>query len=191
MKIVIGLGNPGKRYVHTPHNTGFAVIDELARCLPCQLRGRFRFRARMGKAIFNRDELLLVKPETYMNRSGITAARVLRHRKLVPADMIVVLDDADLDIGRLRIRATGGSGGHRGLESVIESVKSEEFTRVRVGIGRDSSGQELVEHVLAPCSPEEQEQMVQAVRRAAQAVLCVVESGVETAMNRFNARLGG
>lgn len=191
-KIVVGLGNPGKHYAYTPHNVGFAVIDELASGFSCVLRRSFSFRARIGLVVSakgscgSEEKLLLVKPQTYMNRSGTAVASVLRYRKLTASDMIVVLDDADLDFGQLRIRARGSSGGHKGLTSVIQAMGSEEFARVRIGIGRDNNSKGLVEHVLTPFSAAEWQEMKQIIRRAAQAVLCILNSGVETAMNRFN-----
>jgi peptidyl-tRNA hydrolase, PTH1 family len=188
VKIVVGLGNPGREYEKTPHNIGFAVIDELARQLSSSMRISFRFRARLGKAIVNEQDLLLVKPQTYMNRSGTTTAAILRYKKVLPPDMILVLDDADLDFGRIRIRAGGSSGGHKGLESVIQSVGSKEFPRVRIGIGRSSDGAGLVEHVLDPFSEEEKRQMAEATKKAAAAILMILESGVDAAMNSFNSR---
>ena len=188
MKVVFGLGNPGKHYRHTPHNVGFAVIDKLASRLSCVLKKGFRFKARIGRAILNEEELLLVRPETYMNRSGVAAASILRHWGLTPLDMIVVLDDADLAIGQLRIRVKGSSGGHRGLESIIRAMEGDEFTRVRIGIGRDSGGGGLKEHVLTPFSSGEWQDMEKAVKHAVEAVICILESGTETAMNRFNRR---
>lgn len=188
MKVIFGLGNPGKHYRHTPHNVGFAVIDKLASGLSCVLKKSFRFKARIGRAISNEEELLLVRPETYMNRSGTAVALILRHWGLTPLDMIVVLDDADLAIGQLRIRVKGSSGGHKGLESIIQATDGEEFARVRIGIGRDSSGGGLKGHVLTPFSFGERQDMEKAVEHAVEAVICILESGADAAMNRFNAR---
>jgi len=188
VKIVVGLGNPGRGYEKTPHNVGFAVIDELARQLSSSMRTSFRFRARLGRAIVKGQDLLLVKPQTYMNRSGTTTAAILRYRKVLPSDMIVVLDDADLDFGRIRIRAKGSSGGHKGLESVIQGIGSEEFARVRIGVGRGSGGTGLVEHVLDPFSEEEKRQMKEVTKKAAAVVLTILESGVDFAMNNFNSK---
>ena len=182
------MGNLGRRYERTPHNVGFDVIEGLAKNLACVLRRSFRFNARMGKTTFNNEEILLLEPQSYMNDSGSVVGPVLRYKKAAPADMILVLDDADLDLGRLRIRAKGSSGGHKGLESVIENVGSGEFARVRVGIGRNSDGRNLVEHVLTPFSKNERAEIDKTITRAGEAVLCIIESGVETAMNRFNAK---
>jgi PTH1 family peptidyl-tRNA hydrolase len=187
VKVVVGLGNPGTEYARTRHNVGFAVVDELADRLGCAVRRSFRFSAAMGKAAAGGETVLFVKPRTYMNRSGEAVAPILRFWKVAPPDLIVVLDDADLELGRLRVRAKGSSGGHRGLESVLQCVGSDAFTRVRLGIGRRVEGRDLVEHVLTAFSREELDRMAPAIKAAADAVLCVVESGVEAAMNRFNA----
>jgi PTH1 family peptidyl-tRNA hydrolase len=142
----------------------------------------------MGKAVFRDERILLVQPKTFMNNSGLAVAPILRYNKADVADLLVILDDADLEFGRLRLRAAGSSGGHKGLASIIENVGSEEFARIRIGIGRSSEKSGLVEQVLTPFSKKEQAEMVQTVRKAAEAALCILESGVEMAMNRFNAK---
>lgn len=185
MKVIVGLGNPGKQYENTPHNAGFSVADELAERLECSFRKSFRFSARTAKALYKEEDILLVKPETYMNRSGHAVAPIVKYRGARPEEMIVVLDDADLETGRLRIRSKGGSGGHKGLESIIECVGSEEFVRVRIGIGRDS-GNDLVEHVLKPYSAGDRKRMAEVYRLAGDAVMCIIDSGISEAMNRFN-----
>lgn len=142
----------------------------------------------MGKAVFRDERILLVQPKTYMNNSGLAVAPILRYNKADVAELLVILDDADLEFGRLRIRAAGSSGGHKGLASIIENVGSDEFARIRIGIGRSSERSGLVEQVLTPFSKKEQAEMAQTVGKAAEAALCILESGVETAMNRFNAK---
>ena len=187
MKAVVGLGNPGKRYANTPHNVGFAVVDMLADGpLPCRLKKSFRFGARQGTARFGEERILLAKPETFMNRSGRAVAGLLRYWKIAAGDMIVVMDDADLEIGRLRIRSAGGNGGHRGLGSVIDCVGTRDFVRVRIGIGRGTRGDDLVEHVLKPFGKEDGDLAREMVAHAADAVMCVLSSGADEAMNRFN-----
>ena len=187
MRVIVGLGNPGKQYRHTPHNVGFEVIEKLAGRLDCGVRRSFRFQARTGKAVWAEQPLLLVQPQGYMNNSGPALAPLLRTKGAAAQDLVVVVDDADLEVGRLRVRAKGGSGGHKGLASLIESLGTEDFARVRIGIGRDSGGGDLVEHVLTPFSAGERRQVDEAIDRAADAVLHIVESGVEAAMNKFNA----
>ena len=172
---------------------GFDVVDRLADQWGCALRRSLRFHARFGTVHAAGDELLLLKPQTFMNRSGESVGALLRYRKVEPSRLIVVLDDADLDVGQLRVKARGGSGGHRGLASIQTIVGSKEFVRVRIGIGR-GRGRELVQHVLKPLPADRWEQELgPVVTRAAEAVVAVIEEGCDAAMNRFNASppLGG
>ena len=180
------MGNPGKRYVDTLHNAGFMTIDALAADVGCSLRRSLRFGVRAGKAVWRGTPVLLVEPQKFMNNSGTPVAAVLRYHRLGCEDLIVVLDDADLPLGRLRIRPKGGSGGHRGLESIIRGVGSEEFARVRIGIGRGEGQGDLVGRVLSPMSRQSKACMREAAVKAAEAVLCSIDSGVGEAMNRYN-----
>lgn len=188
MKIIVGLGNPGREYADTPHNIGFAVIDELAGRLSCSIRRSFRFKARIGKGLLGGGPVLLVKPQAYMNLSGAAVGPIMRWHKVTPQDLVVVLDDADLESGRIRVRARGSSGGHKGLASVMEAVGSGDFARIRVGIGTQRGEGGLVRRVLTPFSPGERRRNARVIRLAADALVCVVESGVDDAMNRFNSR---
>jgi peptidyl-tRNA hydrolase, PTH1 family len=187
--MVVGLGNPGRQYADTPHNVGFMAMDCLAERLNAGWKRSLRFRARAARAVCGGEPLLLVKPQTYMNRSGAAAGALARYHRLAPADVIVVLDDADLDAGRLRVRPRGGSGGHRGLQSLIEAWGGEDFARVRVGIGRPRDGQDgLVDHVLSRGTQADRERLKTMAARAADAVESIVKEGAEAAMNRFNGR---
>jgi len=186
VKVIVGLGNPGKKYRKTPHNVGFEVIDEISSRVACSLRRSLRVKAMMGRGVFEGEDLLLVKPTAYMNRSGPVVAQVMRRGGIKPQDLVVVLDDADLEFGRLRLRPKGSSGGHRGLGSIVEAVGSSDFVRVRIGIGRTATGGSLVEHVLSPFSGKERKRMAAVIGTAADAVMSVLESGVGEAMNRFN-----
>ncbi len=191
VKIVVGLGNPGKAYAQTPHNAGFAVVDALAEAGACPWRGRWRFRAHTGLWTADGAEpVLLVKPDTFMNRSGEAVGAVLRWEKVAPDALLVVVDDADLPLGRLRLRPGGRSGGHRGLESIITVLGTDAFARLRLGIGRgaavDGAPRDLVRHVLAPLSAADREHYAAAVARAAEAVRCWLREGTAVAMNRFN-----
>ncbi len=191
VKIVVGLGNPGKEYERTPHNAGFMLIDALAAKHACGLRGSWRFRARTGTVHLGDERVLLVKPETFMNRSGEAVAAILRWQKATPADLMVVLDDADLPLGRLRIRASGSSGGHRGLASIVACLGTEAFARLRLGIGRGGAdGRPLVNFVLGAL-PEADGQLLSAgVGLAVDAVTCWVTQSLDAAMNGFNGRTG-
>ncbi|NQU40979.1 MAG: aminoacyl-tRNA hydrolase [Lentisphaerae bacterium] len=186
MNVIVGLGNPGQRYERTPHNVGFDVVDRLAQRVGCRVRRSLRFRARAGKALMAGSPVLLVKPETFMNNSGLAVAGALRYFKVSRDGLVVVLDDADLPVGRIRIRPAGRSGGHRGLASVIEHVGGDDFARVRIGVGRRKQDENLVSHVLRPYGTEEWQDIMKVVECAADAVEQIVESGVEAAMNAFN-----
>lgn len=186
MKAVVGLGNPGKEYANTPHSIGFEVIDHLCAGAGVKLKQSWRFSARTARLVAQDTDVLLVQPQTYMNASGSVVSAILRYYKIDPSGLIVVLDDADLETGRIRIKPSGSSGGHKGLKSVIECVGAVDFTRVRIGIGR--GGGDLVRHVLGPFSASERLLMDEVVKEAAAAVLGVLVSGVDRAMNEFNSK---
>ena len=187
MKIVAGLGNPGAKYEGTPHNVGFEVVERLAAESGCQFKVSGRFKAEIAETVHDGDKVLLVKPQTYMNLSGEAVGALLNFYKGSPADLIVVYDDVDLDAGRIRVRPGGGTGGHNGLTSVIRHVGTEKFTRVRIGVGRGRGTGDLVSHVLRRFAPDDRELVTGAIKRAGDAVYTILESGVETAMNRYNS----
>ena len=188
MRIIAGLGNPGEKYRQTPHNVGFDVVEALEARWSCKLKRSLRFRARICRTSFGGQDVMLVQPATFMNLSGEAVAPLMRYYNVPPADLIVVVDDADLDLGRIRIRASGSSGGHKGLESSIGATGSRDFPRVRMGIGRDAQGSDLVDHVLGRFRGSELELADRMVERAGDAVMCVLEKGLEMAMNEFNAK---
>lgn len=186
LKVVAGLGNPGSAYVRTPHNVGFEVLDLLAARLDGAWREQARFNACLARIKRGGADLLLVKPQTFMNLSGESIGALLRYYDVAPADLVVVSDDADLPAGRLRVRPEGGAGGHRGLRSVIEACGTEAFARVRVGIGRGAAGAGLTGYVLSRLDPVHEAAVRRTLEVAADAVLCLVAQGVTDAMNRFN-----
>lgn len=188
VKVIVGLGNPGGDYAQTPHNIGFMVLERLAGRLDARFRASAKFDARIAGAAHGGEELLLVQPQTYMNNSGRAVGAILAYRKLAPADLLVVVDDADLPLGSLRLRKKGGSAGHRGMESIAGALGGEEFGRLRVGIGRRELGGDLVRHVLTAFGREELDVVKGVVEEATEAVLCFVEQGMDAAMNRFNTR---
>lgn len=185
MKVIAGLGNPGESYANTPHNVGFDVVDVLAKRLEAEWKNSSGFHARVARTAYAGQTLMLVKPQTFMNLSGTSVAPLLRYYGGEPRDLTVALDDADLPLGRLRIRASGGSGGHRGLASVIESLGTEAFPRVRLGVGRQER-RGLVDHVLGKFDEERQNLVRATVEAAADAVMCLIENGLNESMNRFN-----
>jgi len=185
--VIAGLGNPGSRYASTRHNIGFWVIDELAARSGSRLEV-LKCRALLGRAKLAGEKVVLAKPMTYMNRSGSAAAALLRYFSLGPENLLVIYDDLDLPLGRLRLRPSGSSGGHRGLASIIASLGTEDFARLRLGLGRDAGSEgESADFVLSPFEPGERELAQKAVHCAADAVEAFLALGVEEAMNRFNS----
>ena len=189
VKVVAGLGNPGERYRLTRHNVGFRVVDLLADRWGLTGAGRVRDgAARLEVQLSDPDErVLLVKPMKYMNLSGGPVKAALRQTGADPAeDLLVVTDDVDLPLGRLRLRREGSAGGHNGLRDIIASLGSNEFNRLRVGIGRPGSSRVTVNHVLATFKPAERELATEAIAAAADAVEMWLRDGIEAAMNEFN-----
>jgi len=188
MRLIVGLGNPGREYALTPHNLGFAVVEELAG--QARLRRRQRaFRSELWRGRLDGKEVVLAQPQTYMNLSGPAVAELLRAEGLEPADLIVVADDVALPWGQLRIRERGSAGGHNGLESVIAALETSAFLRVRLGIQpREGVVDDLAEYVLAPMGAEERKLAEAMVAEAADAVRLILREGPSRAMTRFNRR---
>lgn len=183
MKLVVGLGNPGSKYRGTRHNVGFAVLDELAR------RGGVEFESAPADALIAKirgsDPLLLAKPLTFMNLSGEAVGGLLRYFKVEPADLLVVVDEAQLPLGKLRARARGSAGGHNGLKSVIAHI-GEEFSRLRLGVGRGDLRRDLADHVLSKFDPDEMPEVERMTTRAADASELFVTGGIAAVMNQYN-----
>ena len=187
MKLVVGLGNPGRAYENTRHNAGWQVLDEFAKRRGAEFRRSWRRPVQSAKAALEgAGSLLLVKPLTFMNLSGDVLPGLMRPAGLAAKDLIVVADDVNLPLGKLRIRAAGSAGGHNGLKSVIERLGTEEFVRVRVGVGEQEEGKSLKDHVLERMRSEERRELAEAAARAADALECILVRGVDSAMNRFN-----
>ncbi len=190
MKIVVGLGNPGDEYISTRHNTGFKVIDSLAEVLKIEVRKR-KFSARLGSGEFAEKKLILLKPWKFMNLSGQAVATATGFYKLDLKNLMVVTDDMALEPGRIRLRAKGSAGGHNGLADIIEKFGTNEFSRCRVGIGCDIDqvGQSQVDYVLSRPTENQKALLDKGIENARDAVLCWIEYGIETAMNKFNSSI--
>ena len=184
--LIAGLGNPEARYEGTPHNVGFAVADALAGRAGVGFRAQAAMRAWLADIKLGSCRATLMKPTTYMNASGEAVGHWLRYFKQDLQQLVVVVDDADLPLGRIRIRARGGSGGHNGLRSVIQHVGGENFVRLRLGIGRDAGRGDMISHVLRPFRKEDIAEVAEMVMRAADAVTMIVTEGTERAMNCYN-----
>ncbi len=183
MKVVVGLGHPGKRYDGTRHNVGFAVLDSLA-LSPRASRFQSRFQARVCELVEDADKILLVEPETFMNLSGRCVREVMDFYQLPLTDLLVVCDDINLPLGKLRVRAKGTHGGHNGLRDIQNHLGTTEYARLRLGV--DSPRDDAIDHVLGRFSAAERKVIDDAVLLAAQAVLVWASQGVETCMNQYN-----
>ena len=184
MKLVVGLGNPGPEYAETRHNLGFKVIEALDDVLGIAVKQQ-KFGARVGDGHCQGRKVMLMKPWQFMNRSGQAVVTAAGFYRLDVGDMLVVSDDLDLEPGRIRLRAKGSAGGHNGLADIAQKLGTTEFARCRVGIGRDD-WQEPVSYVLDRPTRGQKPLLASAVERARDAVFCWIESGIETAMNKFN-----
>ena len=185
MKIIAGLGNPGAEYAHTKHNVGFMLVDVLAEKLGAASWKEDFFSA-LTEVRIGGEKVFLVKPLTYMNNSGEALGPMLSYYKLDVDDLVVVHDDMDIPAGMVRIRRKGSSGGHNGIKSIIAHVGSEDFARVRIGIGRPPAGWTVIHHVLAPFSTEDAPKIRAAIDYLLPAVESIVTDGVDFAMNRYN-----
>jgi PTH1 family peptidyl-tRNA hydrolase len=183
MKLIVGLGNPGRQYERTRHNMGFRVVDRLADrwAVPLALKGHGAF----GRGTFAGQTVALLKPMTFMNRSGQAVLEVVQFFKLPLADLLVVYDDLDLPVARVRLRARGSAGGQKGMADVINRLGDDEIARVRIGIGRPAAG-DAVSYVLSRFLPDEQPLVEGALDKAVEAVECWVDDGPAAAMNRYN-----
>jgi peptidyl-tRNA hydrolase, PTH1 family len=185
MKLVVGLGNPGRKYEGTRHNVGFDVMDLLAG------RHRLEWESAPAEAVIAKwraASVIVAKPLTFMNASGFAVGELLRFYKIELADFFVVVDDVNLEVGRLRARMSGSAGGHNGLKSIVGALGTEEFARLRVGVGRGDARRDLADHVLAKFDPPERAIVAEAVGRAADAAELFVAEGIGPVMNRFNRK---
>ena len=184
MWLLVGLGNPGLRYARTRHNIGFMVMDRLAESLDLSFREKTDYRACSGS--ISGQKVVLMEPLTFMNRSGNAVRKVFSKYAVLPANLIVVHDDLDLEAGKLKIRKKGSSGGHKGIESVIQNLGTQDFIRVRIGIGRDPFVP-TEDYVLSKFRKNEKPLIQDAVNKAADAVCSIIIHGADKAMNTFNA----
>ena len=184
--LIVGLGNPGDNYSRTRHNAGFRAVDILGEKLGVKI-DRAKYRGLYGQGTYKGQKLILLKPQTFMNLSGLSVMDAARFYKLPPERIIVLFDDISLDVGRLRIRGDGSAGGHNGIKSIIGSINSQSFPRVKIGVGaKPHPDYELADWVLSAFRHEEEKTLGPALERAADATLALIEHGVYEAANRFN-----
>jgi len=185
MRLFVGLGNPGARYADTPHNAGFAVCDRFA------ARHRFpawatKYQGQFTRGKVGAEDVGLLKPQTFMNLSGDSVAEALRYLPVELPDLVVVYDELDIPAGKLRLRRFGGSAGHNGMKSVIERLGSESFARIRIGVGRSTTGRDATGHLLGKARGDERALLEATIELATDALERVVTQGFEAAMNHFN-----
>jgi PTH1 family peptidyl-tRNA hydrolase len=185
MKLIVGLGNPGKQYEKTRHNIGFQVVDRLSEKLDIPLT-QAKFKGLFGSGHVRGEKVILLKPLTYMNLSGEAIRMVMDYFNISPEDIIVIYDDLDLPVGKIRLRQKGSAGGHNGIKSTIQHLGTQEFNRIRVGIARPQNGQSVTDYVLSNFSGEEQEIINEVVNRCAEACEAALEKPFLQVMNEFN-----
>lgn len=183
MKMIVGLGNPGPRYQYTRHNVGFMAVDGLARRLGCDIIN-LKFKGLYVK----KGDLLLVKPQTFMNLSGESVVPLLNYFKIEPKDLLVVYDDMDIPLGELRLKPKGSGGGHKGMANIITLLGRDDFPRLRIGIGRPNPTQEVVDYVLRIFDKEEMPTITDSLKKAVDALEIWVNDGLDLAMNKYNQR---
>ena len=186
--IIVGLGNPGKQYANTRHNIGFCVIDALAERFQIPLNQK-KHKAIYGSGYIEGQKVILAQPQTFMNLSGESVRELADFYKVPETDIIVIYDDISLDVGQLRLRKKGSAGGHNGIKSIIQHLDSQDFPRIKVGVGEKPAGWDLADHVLAPF-PKDQEELVQiGIKRASDALVCLLTEDMDAAMNQYNRKI--
>lgn len=187
MHVIVGLGNPGKDYVNTRHNIGFDTIELLAKRNHININ-KIKFKSVYGEGTIGNEKVLLVKPQTFMNNSGITVRDIYNYYKIPIENIIVIVDDIDIDFAQVRIRKKGSAGSHNGLKSIIYQLQRDDFPRVKIGIGKKREGQDLANFVLSRFSKDEREIIEESLLIGAESVEAIIKYGVDQAMNEFNTR---
>lgn len=187
-RLIVGLGNPGKEYQHTRHNLGFLVVEHLAKQYKLKWAKSLTVRGLVAHGAIEQNKIYLLLPSTYMNHSGIAVRQIMGRKRVALEDMLVVCDDLNLTFGQMRLRPKGSDGGHHGLSSIIEHIKSNEFPRLRVGIGQPVDKEEVVNFVLSPFSQAEKKHLEDCVAGAADCVATWILTGTEKTMDQFNKR---
>jgi len=187
IKAIIGLGNPGKEYEDTRHNVGFMVADAVVSILKCSKKYKEKCFSHIYEC--KDHDVLIVKPQTYMNNSGIAVRNLLEDYRLKPEEILVIYDDMDLPLGTIRLRKKGSSGGHKGIKSIIENIRTEEFPRLKIGIGRPEKKEEVIDYVLSPFSKDEKILIEKVIQSAAQCVVNVLKYGVDKSAGLCNQKI--
>ena len=184
MKIIVGLGNPGAQYANTPHSVGFEAVDAIAAGIGAAWEAKRQFNCLMAKGAFAGMPVMLVKPQTYMNLSGDSVAPVVKYHNATAADLLVIQDDIDLPVGRMRVRKNGSCGGHNGIRNIIERLGTQDFARLKLGVGKDKD--DVIAHVLGKFDPTTRKTMDLVVAEAVKAAAAILRDGPDRAMNAYN-----
>ena len=184
MKIIVGLGNPGAQYENTPHSVGFEAVDAIAAEIGAAWEVKRQFNCLMARGAFAGMPVMLVKPQTYMNLSGDSVAPVVKYHNATAADLLVIQDDIDLPVGRMRVRKSGSCGGHNGIRNIIERLGTQDFARLKLGVGKDKS--DVIAHVLGKFDPTTRKTMDLVVAEAVKAAAAILRDGPDRAMNTYN-----
>jgi len=191
LKIVIGLGNPGLKYEFTRHNIGFRIVDSLAKDIKIEFKKIKSYYSLISRGIINNHKIMLVKPQTFMNLSGRAVSRVVSYYKIPLQDLLVVYDDLNLESGQIRIRKKGSAGGHKGIESIMQYLRSEDIPRLRIGIGNPSINFNFdsASYVLSNFNGDEEDRIKETIKLSTEAIKTVIEDGFEKAMRKYNRKL--
>ena len=187
MWAVVGLGNPGRRYSGTRHNVGFTFVRRVAKAWETKLRKR-RFSSKIAEVEKEKERIMLVLPQTYMNNSGVAVKRIMEGRNIQPEHLLVVYDDLDIPLGEIRIRERGSSGTHKGMRSIVQEIETTQFPRMRIGIGPLPAGEDAVEYVLSCFDETEGVLLEESLKSASEALEMILDSRMEAAMNMYNQR---
>ena len=185
MYLIVGLGNPEEEYSNTRHNMGFNTINKLAKQYNIEIN-KSKFKSLYGNGIIEKEKVILLKPQTYMNLSGTAIKEVMDFYKINKEEIIIIYDDIDIEPGIIKIRKKGGPGTHNGMKSVVNEIKTQDFTRVRVGIGMPSNKSDLINYVIGKISKDDIEKLEDGTTKAKDALIEIIKNGVDTAMNKFN-----
>lgn len=188
MKLIVGLGNPGQNYLHTRHNIGFDAIDKFCEQHNLKLLPSLKFKSLINTISLDDQKIIIAKPQTFINLSGVAVKSIIMYYKIDPENVIVINDDLDIAVGKIKIKHNGSSAGHNGIKNIIQELNSQNFIRIRIGIGKNKTNDELNNYVLAKFPDDEKILIDQAMQKACEAIKVILEQNVFFAMNKFNTK---
>ena len=188
MKLIVGLGNPGQNYLHTRHNIGFDTIDKFCEPYNLRLLPSLKFKSLINTISLNGKKIIIAKPQTFINLSGIAIKSIIAYYKINPENVIVIHDDLDIAVGKIKIKNNGSSAGHNGIKNIIQELNSQSFIRIRIGIGKNKTNYELNNYVLAKFPDDEKILINQSIQKSCEAIKVILEQNVFFAMNKFNTK---